>query len=269
MRTAHPIAVSLLAFCVTWFASISHAASTEVGGSVHVVGEAEVRVQPDEARLRFAVVHERELLVNARTANQQTMAELIRSAEQHGFARRDLASTPSMVFPGRWLCSACTEEQKKTGYTARTEATFTLRDLGRLNQYIESISSKTAVQLLDVEYHSSELRKHRDAARAQAIRAAREKAIALAAELGQTIGTATSVNEDQSLHAGFTAWSHWGYTCCGYYSSGWSRGSYGQGMQNVLVESSTHATSDAGSVAPGVIPVRARIQAVFELHRAP
>jgi hypothetical protein len=51
-------------------------------------------------------------------------------------------------------------------------------------------------EVSDVTFESSELRKFKDQARAMAVRTAREKAEAMARELGQTIGKAVSITEE-------------------------------------------------------------------------
>jgi Protein of unknown function (DUF541) len=47
-----------------------------------------------------------------------------------------------------------------------------------------------------IEFRTCGLRKHRDAARGLAIQAAREKAIALAGELGQEVGRPIDIREE-------------------------------------------------------------------------
>ncbi|AVP95714.1 hypothetical protein C7S18_00235 [Ahniella affigens] len=233
---------------------------------VTVTGQAEVQVQPDYALFKLAVVNYGESLVPTREKNQATVARWLARAKELGMSQNDLATTPAMTFPSRWQCGTCTEAEQKTGFTARSEATFTLRRINLLATLANELSTDPTVMLMDVEYHTSALRQYRDQARAMAIRAAREKAQALARELGQDIGAATSINESNDLGSGFWSWSQWGYSCCGYYRS---YGQYGGGgfAQNVMSVAPSSGEPNEGAIAPGMIPVRASVSVVFELTR--
>lgn len=231
-----------------------------------VSGDAEVKIEPDFAIFRIALIHHGRDLVGTRRANQAATTALLDLARRRGVQAMDLSTTPSMAFPGRWQCSTCSEADQKTGYTARTEATLTLRRMADIGDFATEVSADPNVQLQDVEYHTSQLRTYRDQARALAIRAAREKAEALSKELGQSIGKAMTISEDPAPGMSYWSWSHWGYACCGYYSS---YGRYGnQGMvQNVsMVAPSGGNSVNDGALAPGSISVKARVNVTFELH---
>lgn len=233
---------------------------------VEVQGEAEIQVEPDQATLRLAIQHFDAALLDARRTNQATLDTLLQQAQALGVARADLASTPNMVFPGRWGCASCSDDAKRSGHTARTTLTVTVRKLATLMALADTLSGNPDVQLEDVEYRTTALRTHRDQARALAIRAAREKAVALAGELDQRVGKALTISEQNPGGDGYWSWSQWGYSCCGYYSAG---GGYGARAmsQNVMVQADAPAAAGAadGPLAPGRIAVRARVSVLFEL----
>jgi uncharacterized protein YggE len=103
-----------------------------------------------------------------------------------------------------------------------------------------------------IQFRTTELRKHRDEARALAVTAAREKAEALAGELEQTVGHPTSIREEHSSWwSGYNAW--WGSR----------RGD--MMAQNVIQELGGAAMTGEGTVAPGQISVSARVSVTFEL----
>jgi uncharacterized protein YggE len=237
---------------------------------VSVSGDAEVMVVPDYAVFRLTVQHFDKEVAAVRTDNQSAVERLLNSVHRMGVAAADVATTPSMVFPDRWGCSNCSDDEKKSGNTALTKVTVTLRDMSQVSLLADTVSGDNHVLLEDVEYRTTELRKHRDAARAMAIRAAREKSEALAQELGQQIGKALTITEAPSNSwdgSGFSSWSQWGYGCCGYYSR------YGSFQGNAMMQNSSVAApgpasasgGDAGTLAPGRIAVRAHVSVVFEL----
>ena len=84
-----------------------------------------------------------------------------------------------------------------------------------------------------------------------AIRAAREKAVALTQELGQEVGQPHDIREDQSEW-----WSS--------YNSWWGA-SVGSITQNVIRESGGASAGTDGAIAPGQISVTARVTVSFEM----
>lgn len=109
---------------------------------------------------------------------------------------------------------------------------------------------------------TTELRKHKDESRALAIEAAKEKAIALAKGLGQTIGKASMIQEIQEdTYSYYSPWSSMGY--------------YGGNLAgNVNATSNTIANAQGASTqsttsddfSPGQIKVSARISVTFDLN---
>ena len=102
-----------------------------------------------------------------------------------------------------------------------------------------------------IQFRTTELRKHRDEARTLAIRAAQEKAVALAQELGQEVGQPHDIREDQSQ------WWSW-------YNTGWG-GRAGSMTQNVIQEGGSAPAGTEGTLAPGQISVTAKVTVSFEM----
>jgi uncharacterized protein YggE len=101
-----------------------------------------------------------------------------------------------------------------------------------------------------VEFLVAEPRKYKDEARAKAIRAAREKALAMAGELGQTIGKPWDISEE-----GFN----------GLFAQT-NRSLYA----NNYVQASSYANdgspSEQSTVAPGEVSIRASVRVSFQLE---
>jgi uncharacterized protein len=259
--------VAMVMMAAPAFAASADELAVDDRPGVQVQGEAEIQVEPDHATLRLAVEHLDTGLLAARSRNQAALEALFAKVQGLGVSRADLASTPTMVFPGRWSCANCSDDDKRSGHTARASVTLTVRKLSTLMNVVEALSGDAAVQLEDVEYRTSALRQHRDQARALAIRAAREKAVALSGELEQRIGKALTISENNPGGDGYWSWSQWGYSCCGYYSY---RGGSGQRdmMQNVVMQAEAAPGAGPGGdgpLAPGRIAVRARVAVRFEL----
>ena len=70
-----------------------------------------------------------------------------------------------------------------------------MRDLPRLDSLLESLIKAGGNRIDSIRYETSDLRRYRDQARDLAMKAAHEKADALAKALGQQIGKARMIDE--------------------------------------------------------------------------
>ena len=109
----------------------------------------------------------------------------------------------------------------------------TLSDLSKFEDLLSGVLDAGANYVHNVKFQTTELRKYRDQARALAIKAAQEKATALAGELSQELGEPVTITEEQS------SWQSW-------YGYGWGSGWSSNPSQNVVVESGS-STLEAGS----------------------
>jgi uncharacterized protein YggE len=80
-------------------------------------------------------------------------------------------------------------------FVAQQTLTITVRDLTKLDELLEALVKAGGNRIDSISYETSDLRKYRDQARDLAVKAAREKAEALAKALGQEIGKAQSIEE--------------------------------------------------------------------------
>jgi uncharacterized protein YggE len=84
-------------------------------------------------------------------------------------------------------------------FVAEQTVSVTVRDLSKLDALVESLIKAGGNRIDSIQYETSDLRKYRDQARSLAVKAAREKAQALALALGQEIGKAQSIEEVPEL----------------------------------------------------------------------
>jgi hypothetical protein len=87
-----------------------------------------------------------------------------------------------------------------TGYLVQRTMVVRLTDLSRFEAFNSALLQRGDCEVESVVPSLSNTRAHRDAARALAIRAAREKAVAIAAELGQHVGKAISITEARDIY---------------------------------------------------------------------
>lgn len=96
---------------------------------------------------------------------------------------------------------------KPTAYWARNSIEVKITDIKKLDAIISGVMASGANTIHGIDFRTSELRKHRDAARALAVKAAIEKADAAAKELGVGRGKIYNLTVNENAW-GYGGW--WG-----------------------------------------------------------
>ena len=219
---------------------------------VTVTGEAEVRVVPDEVILTLGIETWDKDLDIAKRENDAVLDRVLALTEELDVSPEHVQTDYLNIDP-RYRDSYY-EERDFIGYFVRKNVVITLRDINRFEDLLSGALEAGVNYVHGVEFRTTELRQHRDEARALAINAAREKAVALAGELDQEVGEPLNVQEEQaSWWSSYNAW--WG-------------GRWGSGMsQNVIQEVGGTSLLADSTLAPGQIKVSARVSVSFELSR--
>ncbi len=211
---------------------------------VTVAGEAEVSVSPDEVVFDVTVQSFGKELRAAKTQTDERLKGLIALARRSGVAEADAQTDYVKVEP---QFRGNDSSRTFLGYWVRKDLVLTLRDVSRAEALLSELLDFGVWRVNSVTFQTSELRKHRDQARAMAMRAAQEKAAALAAAVGQRIGRAYSIEEEVPTRA--------------------------PALQNVSSNANSFSTvetaSDSsweGTLAPGKIKVNARVTVRFVLE---
>jgi uncharacterized protein len=139
------------------------------------------------------------------------------------------------------------------GYGVTQRILIVLKDLSRFDSFLSEVVKAGITSLNDLSFRASELRKYMDQARSMAMKAAREKAIALSGEIGQRIGKAVNITE-----VGLSVSSAYGNDSEDNTSSNYS------GNISELIERSL--SDNQSTLAPGMIAITARVKVVFELN---
>lgn len=218
--------------------------------SIAVSGNAQVHVVPDEVVLTFGVESFDRKLATARQQNQEAVARVLQVARDSGVEERYLHTDHISVQPeyDHYV------EGKLVGYRVRQTITATLEDVGRFEDLLTGVLEAGANHVHGVQFQTTELRTHKDRARELAVQAAREKADAMAAELGQRVGEPLLIEEQPG-----GAWSPYG----SYW--GWGGTSYSLANCNYSMEAPGVAADAGSAIAPGQITVSGVVRVRFEL----
>jgi uncharacterized protein YggE len=236
---------ALLALLLTLTPATLAQQPVEQPRTITTTGEAIVYVAPDEAIVTVGVETFNANLDESKSANDAASKRLLAAVKKLGIEDRHI-QTDTLQLEIRYRSGRGSEGID--GYIARRTYSVTLKDVKKLEPAVDAALHNGANQLMSVQYRSSELRKHRDAARAMAIKAAKEKATALAGELGAKIGAPRTITEGYAGYGG------------GY---GWNRMNAQNSMQ---VAGGGGGGGDDNEATPlGQIGISANVSVVFDL----
>jgi uncharacterized protein YggE len=158
---------------------------------VRVVGTAEVKVVPDRAVIEVGVERQDPSASAAKHAEDAAARRILATLRGNGIDGKDIQTTFLSLQPQ----SRYVKKVRISYFVAQQTLTIMVRDLAKLDELLEALVKAGGNRIDSIGYETSDLRKYRDQARDLAVKAAREKAEALAKALGQEIGKAQSIEE--------------------------------------------------------------------------
>lgn len=217
---------------------------------VSTTGTAEIKIVPDLADLAFEVEVRNADLTAARKQQAERTIKVLAALRAAGVAEADLQAADISISPN------FTENRRDYAETAKVRffsvsqrVAVTLRDLKKVPDVIAAAVSAGATELSSLALRTTDLRKHRDAARAAAIKAAKEKATALAAELGAKIGKPHRISEQAASSA-----------------ANWGNLSFNNAQVAVRGGDDPDAGAGGAAFAPGTISISATVAVSFLLE---
>ena len=233
----------LLVFTIALTACSAFAQKETDRPLITVTGQAEIMVVPDEVAFSLRVVTMEKDLPTAQARNDQVVKSLLALARQYQIP-------PTKVQTGYINVSQRFSDEEVTkkppvflGYTVTKSVGIILQDVSKAENLLADIFKSGVSTIDNVSFRTSQLRKHKDQARAMAIKAAQEKAIALTKEIGQSIGKAYSITEDAPTYA---------------YAQNRS-------ISNFSGSAGEESSSEESTIALGQISITARVTVSFEL----
>jgi|688.fasta_scaffold169488_2 uncharacterized protein YggE len=215
--------------------------------TITVSAGAEVRVVPDEIVLQFSVEERNRVLDEAVKACDTRTKAVLKFLGDAGIGGKDVHSQFISIEPHHRNHQGV-EVLVPEHFSAHRGFIVRLREVGKFDELLAGILRNGAQRVQDVSFRNTELRKHRDIARQKAIRAAREKAVALAGELDATVGKPQSITEVSGGGDGGRSRSDQPMT------------------QNVYRTEGVGADPEDQMVALGTISVTSKVTVVFQLE---
>jgi len=196
-----------LGLCV--LASLATAEDKSPSKVVRVVGTSEVKVVPDRAVIEVGVEKQDPSASVAKHAEDAAARRILTTLRASGVEEKDVQTTFLSLQPQSY-----TKKGVRISYfVAAQTMTITVRDLPKLDTLLEALIKAGGNRIDSIGYETSDLRKYRDQARDLAVKAAQEKAGALAKALGQEIGKAQAIEEvpesESSVNTRFNSYNAW------------------------------------------------------------
>jgi hypothetical protein len=222
--------------------------------AISVSGTAVVNVKPDRALIQLGVQSNGRSAKEAQARNSATINQVTRALKALGIESIDIATDWYTIEP----LYEDYESLHIKGYRIHNIIQITIRDVNKTNDAIVASFQAGANQVENVEFYTSELRKYRDQAREMAMKAATEKAKALATTAGTDTTCVLTINENTWSY--FNHWSWW-------YGRNQNQNLWTQNaVQNVAPASEGEtSTLEDGPVNAGQISIRAEVNATFGL----
>lgn len=215
---------------------------------ITVSGQAEVRVAPDEVVFTLEVESVDKDITLAKKKTDDSIREVLAIARRNGVKEADVQTSYISVEPKYNTDDVEYGERPRVkrefvGYRVSKTVAVILRDIPKFDGLLSDVLKAGVTRVRNVEFRNSQIRKHRDQARAIAMKAAKEKATAMAAEIGQTIGRAYSITEGGGVNP------------------------YARTMnQNVSTSVGASLSEEDSAIAPGMISVTAQVLVSFRLQ---
>ncbi len=230
--------------------------------TISVTGEAELRVVPDQVLISMTVETRGEDLIKTKKRNDAIVQSVLTYVTQEAKVAQNHVQTDYVtVTPDYQNCnrySSSSEWQSDCDpleivyFQTRKGLQIRLNDLNRYEEIITKSLELGVTTINNIQFITTELRKHKDKAREMAARAAQEKAEAVAGTLKMKVLKPVSIHLDRS------DWHYW---------RGHGRG-HNPMLQNSIqsVPSSAEGASEGATLALGQITITAKVTAVFEMQ---
>lgn len=168
------------------FAAVTNGTDTP---SISVKGESEIRIVPDEVFFAVAVTTIDKDVLAASTENDAKLKKLLATAKAFGIPAAQIQTSEMSILRRENM------SQGFLGFEVRKSVTICLKDLPRFEELFAALVKAGANEMPGIEFRSTKLEEARARARLDAVKAAREKATAMAGVLGEKLGRPLSISE--------------------------------------------------------------------------
>lgn len=166
--------------------------------TITITASGEVAAEPDLAVISTGVVSEAETARAALMTNSTAMRKVIDGLKTAGIAARDIRTSQLSIEP-RYTSSTSGRASSIQGFRVTNRVTVTLRDMTKLGETLDQVSSLGANQMGGIQFMVSKAETLTDEARGQAMQNAIRRAQLYAKAAGADLGPVVTITEE--VHA--------------------------------------------------------------------
>ncbi len=212
---------------------------------ISVVGEAEVKVVPDQIVFCVGAGTRNKVLQTAREENDRIVKKVMQVAKRFNIEAKDIMTNYLNVAP------YYTDRHDRgtpviNGYNVYKQISITLIRVDRFEEFLCELLNTGINYVYHIQFRTTKLNEYREQARSLALQAAAHKASAMAEQLGQKSGRPYSISEWQPERNRL------------------NRDSYL--LTNMTVNANSRNTAEMAATALGQITVKETVLVSFELE---
>jgi uncharacterized protein YggE len=175
----------------------TNALRADTESTIDVTGGAEIFAIPDEVLISASIDTKGKTVIEASEQNDKLVQSVTEFLKKSGIEERHirteyLSLRPEFPQPSRGYGNSNAfpppvpndESLQPIGYTAVRSFSIVIRDVKKFESVYKGMLQLGVNRIDGVQFRTTQLRKYRDEARTQAVKAAKEKAAAMAKELG-------------------------------------------------------------------------------------
>jgi uncharacterized protein YggE len=220
MFLKHQISIVFLA-SIVWFAAPLRG---ETEATIDVSGSAEIYAIPDEVQVSASIDSRGKTVMEASDQNDKLVQSVLEYLKKSGIEERHIRTeylslrpefppstqsySPTSFVPGTLPPSVSPQQAdslRPIGYSAVRSFSIVIRDVAKFESVHKGMLQLGVNRIDGVQFRTSKLRKYRDDARLAAVKAAKEKATAMATELGVSLAGVKLIEERGGWHNAFSA----------------------------------------------------------------
>jgi uncharacterized protein len=232
-------------------------AASQVRPSVSVVGEAKMSVAPDQVVFTFEVVTADQELSAAKRVNDTRSAKTLAAAKDFKIASEDIQTDSLTITPQYAGSKDPRGEHVLIGYEVTKRIFVTLKNLEKIDLFLSKAIEAGVNRVVSISIENSQMQTFQEQVRSMAVKNAQAKAQAYAKQLGQTVGKAYVIREEDADSPAYDT---------GRGSGNGNGNGDGYGDPEGKVETPTNPFVNPVTFALGQIEIEEKIYVIFELN---
>lgn len=163
-------------------------------GTITVVGEGSIRVQPDVARASIGVDVLKGSVQEASAENRATVEAVLEALKAQGIEEKDIQTSGFSIYAERYGSDGLLSEEE-TRYRVSNNVSVIIRDLDSVGTVLDAAIEAGANNIFGVEFSLDDPSSIESEARAEAVTDAQTKAADLAELNGVSVGRVVRISE--------------------------------------------------------------------------